>query len=83
MLHLVNPKVRIIVKYPCWYDDFHERGYDVIRETADFDRIWVDTETRDYLGQWGGTPQYARYFPRNTTFAKRCFSKLPRASMIG
>jgi hypothetical protein len=59
----VNPKVRIIIKYPQWYDDFHNRGYEVIRESADFDRIWVGTETRDYTDQrWGGTPQYEAYF---------------------
>jgi hypothetical protein len=29
-----------------WYDDFRERGYDAIRETAEFDRIWVGTEIR-------------------------------------
>src|SRR5262249_55798371 len=43
----VNPRVKVIVKYPQWYDRFHERGYEVVRETADFDRIWVGTETRD------------------------------------
>jgi hypothetical protein len=37
----VNPQVRLIIKYPQWYDRFHERGDDVIRQTADFDRIWV------------------------------------------
>lgn len=59
----VNPKVRSIIKYPQWYDDFHNRGYEVIRESADFDRIWVGTETRDYSDQrWGGTPQYEAYF---------------------
>jgi hypothetical protein len=59
----VNPKATLIVKYPQWYDQFHERGYDVLRETADFDRIWVGTETRDYQDrQWGGTPQYEAYF---------------------
>jgi hypothetical protein len=59
----VNPKVRIIIKYPMWHDQFYERGYDVIRETADFDRIWVGTETPDYQNkQWGGTPQYAGYY---------------------
>jgi hypothetical protein len=59
----VNPKVRLIIKYPQWYDQFHERGYEVLRETADFDRIWVGTETRDYRDQrWGGTPQYEAYF---------------------
>jgi len=59
----VNTKVKIIIKYPQWYDRFHERGYDVARETADFDRIWVGTETRDYTDQrWGGTVQYEGYF---------------------
>ena len=59
----VNPKARLIIKYPLWYDDFHDRGYDVSRETADFDWTWVGTETRDYgNARWGGTPPYAGYF---------------------
>jgi hypothetical protein len=59
----VNPKATLIIKYPQWYDRFHERGYEVVRETADFDRIWVGTETRDYDDpRWGGTPQYEAYF---------------------
>jgi hypothetical protein len=59
----VNPKARLIIKYPQWYDEFHERGYEVLRETADFHRTWVGTETRDYGDrQWGGTPQYEGYF---------------------
>ncbi len=59
----VNPKARLIIKYPQWYDEFHERGYEVLRETAAFDRIWVGTETRDYRDRhWGGTPQYEGCF---------------------
>jgi hypothetical protein len=59
----VNPKVRLIIKYPQWYDNFHVRGYDVVRETKAFDEIWVGTETRDYRDpHWGGTPQYEGYF---------------------
>ena len=55
--------MRVIVKYPLWYEDFHDRGYDVGRETAAFDRTWVGTETRDYGDrQWGGTPGYHAYF---------------------
>jgi len=61
--HKINPKCKIIIKYPQWYENFHERGYEVIRQTADFDRIWVGTETRDYSDRrWGGTPQYEGYF---------------------
>jgi hypothetical protein len=59
----VNPRARLIIKYPQWYDRFHERGYEVLRQTRDFDRIWVGTETRDYHDErWGGTVQYEAYF---------------------
>jgi hypothetical protein len=59
----VNPRARLIIKYPQWYDRFHERGYEVVRQTADFDRIWVGTETRDYDdSRWGGTVQYEAFF---------------------
>jgi hypothetical protein len=59
----VNPNVKVIIKYPQWYDQFHNRGYEVVRETADFDRIWVGTETRDYADkQWGGKTQYEGYY---------------------
>lgn len=59
----VNPNVKIIIKYPQWYDDFHNRGYEVLRETADYDRIWVGTETRDYDNKrWGGKVQYEAYY---------------------
>jgi hypothetical protein len=59
----INPRVRLIIKYPQWYDRFHDRGYEVGRETRDFDRIWVGTETRDYANQrWGGTVQYEAFF---------------------
>ncbi|MBP7053333.1 MAG: hypothetical protein KBE65_20180 [Phycisphaerae bacterium] len=59
----VNPKVKIIIKYPQWYDQFHNRGYEVVRETADFDRIWVGTETRDPDNeQWGKKAQYEAYY---------------------
>lgn len=60
---LVNPRVKIIIKYPQWYEDFHNRGYEVVRETVDYDRIWVGTETRDYDNKrWGGKVQYEAYY---------------------
>ena len=59
----INPKARLIIKYPEWYDRFQDRGYDVARETAAFDRIWVGTETRDPTNsRWGKLPQYQAYF---------------------
>ncbi len=59
----VNPNVRIIIKYPQWYDNFHNRGYEVLRQTADYEKIWVGTETRDYENErWGGKVQYEAYY---------------------
>ena len=59
----VNPDVKIIIKYPQWYDNFHNRGYEVVKQTADFDRIWVGTETRDYdNARWGRKVQYEAYY---------------------
>jgi hypothetical protein len=59
----VNPDVEIIIKYPQWYDNFHNRGYEVLRQTADYEKIWVGTETRDFDNpRWGGKVQYEAYY---------------------
>jgi hypothetical protein len=59
----VNPKVKIILKFPQWYDNFQNRGYVVDKETALYDRIWVGTELRDpSSGHWGHTQQYRGFF---------------------
>lgn len=42
-----NPNVRLILKYPQWYDRFHRFGYDPQRMSPFFDRIWVGTEVRN------------------------------------
>lgn len=43
----INPRVRLILKYPQWYDLLHQRGYDVCRMTEAFDMTWAGTELRD------------------------------------
>ena len=59
----VNPKVKVILKYPQWYDNFQDRGYIVDKETELFDRIWVGTELRDPSSdEWGHKQQYTGYF---------------------
>jgi hypothetical protein len=59
----VNPKVKVILKYPQWYDSFQERGYVVDKETELFDRIWVGTELRDPSSdEWDHKQQYEGYF---------------------
>ena len=59
-----NPNVKIIIKYPLWYDSFQDRGYEVVRESNDFDFTWIGTETRDYDYDVrpGGEAQYNAYF---------------------
>jgi hypothetical protein len=43
----VNKNVKIIIKYPLWYETYYYSGYDVLRETELFDYTWIGTETRE------------------------------------
>lgn len=45
--HRAHPSVRLIIKYPQWYDRFQLFGYDPVRMSAHFDQVWVGTEVRD------------------------------------
>jgi hypothetical protein len=42
-----RPGVRVILKYPQWYDRFHLFGYNPRRLSPFFDAIWVGTEVRN------------------------------------
>lgn len=53
----VNPDITMIIKYPQWYDRFHLFGYDLEREPALFDKVWVGTETRGQFTQRYGFVQ--------------------------
>lgn len=43
----VNPKVKVIIKYPNWYDHFQGLGFNLEDGPRLFDDIWTGTETRD------------------------------------
>lgn len=43
----VNPNVRVIIKYPNWYDHFQGLGFNLEEGPYLFDGIWTGTETRD------------------------------------
>lgn len=43
----INPKVKVIIKYPNWYDHFQGLGFDLSQGPQLFDGIWTGTETRD------------------------------------
>ena len=62
--HAVNPKVKVIIKFPQWYDEFHMRGYEVLREPKIFDGIWAGTESRnfDYDKGYGYDIGYNAFF---------------------
>lgn len=58
-----NPRVKIILKFPQWYDKFQDRGYFPSEQSEIFDRIWVGTELRDPSSdKWGHAQQYRGFF---------------------
>jgi hypothetical protein len=46
----VNPKVKMVVKYPNWYEHFQGLGFNLETEPQLFDGIYTGTETRDRTG---------------------------------
>lgn len=54
-----NPQLTMIIKYPQWYDRFHEFGYDVTTGPTLFDKVYVGTETRgQYTQRFGFVQPY-------------------------
>lgn len=43
----VNPKVKMVIKYPNWYEHFQGLGFNLDEEPKYFDGIYTGTETRD------------------------------------
>ena len=43
----VNPRVKMVIKFPNWYEHFQGLGYDLDQEPKIFDGIYTGTETRD------------------------------------
>jgi hypothetical protein len=43
----VNPRVKVIIKYPNWYEHFQGLGYDLDVQAKQFDAIYTGTESRD------------------------------------
>lgn len=59
--HSVNPDCNVIVKYPLWYEDFNECGYDLRVDSDMFDSIYTGTETRNPQYQQQHMPKYTSY----------------------
>lgn len=57
----VNPKCKVIIKYPNWSESYQEAGYDPDRQRYIFDLIYTGTETRDTAHSDQHLPKYCSY----------------------
>ncbi|HEY3755863.1 MAG TPA: hypothetical protein VGL42_06915 [Opitutaceae bacterium] len=63
----VNPNIKVVIKYPNWYEHFQGLGFDLDKGPKQFDGIYTGTETRDpvftdqYLQQYESY-QVIRYY---------------------
>ena len=57
----VNPKVKMVVKYPNWYEHFPGAGFDLEHGPKIFDGIYTGTETRDPVMTDQHLQQYESY----------------------
>ncbi|MDR0909943.1 MAG: hypothetical protein LBM77_09280 [Spirochaetaceae bacterium] len=57
----VNPKVKIIIKFPNWKESYQETGYNPAEQKDMFDLIYTGTETRDTALQDQHLPRYLSY----------------------
>ena len=57
----VNPKVKMVVKFPNWYEHLQGSGYDLEKESKIFDAIYTGAETRDPIVTDQHLQQYESY----------------------
>ena len=57
-----NPKVKMIIKFPNWYEHFQDSGYNLADEPGIFDAIYTGTETRNPTYTQQHLPKYLSYF---------------------
>lgn len=58
----INPTVKLIIKFPNWYDDYQTTGYNLEAEPRLFDNIYTGTETRDPRYTQQTLQRYLSYF---------------------
>ncbi|HEX3048414.1 MAG TPA: permease [Bacillota bacterium] len=58
----VNPNVKVIIKFPNWYEHYQNNGYNLEDETRIFDLIYTGTETRDPVYTQQHLQSYLSYF---------------------
>lgn len=57
-----NPDVKVVIKYPNWYEHYQNNGYNIEEETQIFDGIYTGTETRDPVYTQQHLQSYLSYF---------------------
>jgi hypothetical protein len=57
----INPKVKMVIKYPNWYEHYQGLGYNLEAEPKIFDGIYTGTETRDPVFTQQHLQQYQSY----------------------
>jgi len=57
----VNPKARMIIKYPNWNEAYPASGYNTETQPKLFDGVYTGTETRDPAISQQHIPRYASY----------------------
>jgi hypothetical protein len=57
-----NPKCRIAIKFPNWYDDYQFTGYNLRDQREIHGSIYTGTETRDPALTQQNLPRYLSYF---------------------
>ncbi len=57
----VNPRIKVVIKYPNWYEHFQGLGFDLERGPKIFDHIYTGTETRDSVMTDQHLQQYQSY----------------------
>ncbi len=58
----VNPDVKLIIKFPNWYDHYQNNGFNLKDESELFDWIYTGTETRDPSYSQQHLQSYLSYF---------------------
>lgn len=62
---LVKPSVRVVIKYPNWYETYEQFGYDVVKQTNQFDGVVCGIETRSLTSSEQHIPPYSGYILQN------------------
>jgi hypothetical protein len=57
----VNPDVKVVIKYPNWYEHFQGLGFNLETEPGMFDGIYTGNETRDAISSDQHLQQYESY----------------------